>query len=382
MKKLFLLVLLFAAVIFPRESFAEDNYFKVKIGKALNNGESVSVTSESSIYIVDSNLNKILDLDTKKLTVSYSEGKIVLKDGDRQFSADFSSKGNLFLASDKILKLKNAYRGYITFIENKDKVDVINYIELEDYLKGVVPKEISPSSHEEALKSQAIVARSFAMANKNKYIKQGYNLNDTTACQVYGGQSAEKEKSTKAVTDTAGIVAMYDGKVANTIYGASSGGFISDASEVWGGKPIAYMTAKEDPHSPLYEWEFKTSKSSLDSLLKKSEYLSGSLVSIEISEYDSSGRAKSIEIVGTEGVKTITGSKFRALLGNTKVKSTLFEIQFMEDSYVLKGSGYGHGVGLSQMGAMEMAKKGFTYEEILSFYFPNITVEKINERNI
>ncbi len=376
MKKLFLMVLLFVVVIFPSESFAEDNYFKVKIGKALSDGESITVTSESPVYIVDSSLNNVLDLNTEKVVVTYSGGKVILKDGDRQFSSDFSAKGALFLASDKVLKIKNAYRGCITFIENKGKLDIINYIELEDYLKGVVPKEISPSSHEEALKAQAIVARSFALSNKNKYIKQGYNLNDTTACQVYGGQSAEKEKSSKAVMDTAGIVAMYDGKIANTIYGASSGGFISDASEVWGGEPIAYMVAKEDPYSPIYEWEHEITKDSMTSLMKKSEYLSGELLSINIVEYDSSGRAKNIEIVGTEGTKAITGSKFRALLGNTKVKSTLFEIQLMEESYIIKGKGYGHGVGLSQMGAMEMAKNNFSYEEILNFYFPNITLKK------
>ncbi|CDZ75045.1 sporulation protein SpoIID [Peptoniphilus sp. ING2-D1G] len=376
MKKLFLLILLFITIIFPDESFAEDNYFKVKIGKALNDGESITITSESPIYIVDSSLNKILDLNTKKITINYSTGKVILKDGDRQFSSDFSSKGTLFLASDKVLKIKNAYRGCITFIENDNKLDIINYIELEDYLKGVVPKEISPSSHEEALKAQAVVARSFALSNKNKYIKQGYNLNDTTACQVYGGQSAEKEKSNKAVIDTAGVVAMYDGKIANTIYGASSGGFISDASEVWGGESVPYMIAKEDPYSPVYEWEYEISKDSEVSLLKKADYLSGDLVSIDIAEYDSSGRAKNLQIVGTEGTKTITGSKFRSLLGNTKVKSTLFEIQITEDTYMIKGKGYGHGVGLSQMGAMEMAKNEFSYEEILNFYFPNITIKK------
>ncbi|WP_138159090.1 SpoIID/LytB domain-containing protein [Peptoniphilus catoniae] len=377
MKRIFLVALLFILTLLPTRAFAlEGNYIKVKIGKNYSEKEEVTITSKSNIYVVDENFNKILDLNSSKVKVSLENDKLILKN-KTIFSKDFDNKANLMLLSDDFLKIKNEYRGAIGFIVKDKKLSIINYLELEDYLKGVVPKEISASSPKDALKSQAVVARSFALSNINKYSKLGYNLDDTTACQVYGGKSAEEKSSNEAVLETKGIVVKHEGKVANTVYGSSSGGITADISEVWGGESCPYMVSKEDPYSVLDKWEYKINVEKLKDILSKNNIQIGSILDFKISEYDSSGRAKKILLIGSDGNKEITGAKLRSILGNTKFKSTLFNITNNGSDFVINGKGYGHGVGLSQVGAVEMAKSGFNYKEILNFYFPNTVVEDI-----
>lgn len=374
MKRIFLLLML-SLILLPSNVFASNNDFiKVKVGQSVSEGQKVKVSSKSNIYIVDQGLNKIIELGTKELEVSFKDGKVVLSNKGKNYSSDFSNNGYLMLASDNNLKLKNEYRGYICFIKNKDVLNVINYVDLEDYIKGVIAKEISASSSEEALKSQAIVSRSFALANINKCKKNGYNLDDTTACQVYGGFSAETESTNKAVEDTKNMVVKYNGKIANTIFGSSSGGITADASEVWGGEKLEYMTSFVDPYSDE-SWKLELTKDEINSKLKSKGIDIGDFIGFNITELDSSGRIKKVELIAENASKEISGNNLRSYFGNTKCKSTLFTISQENDKFIFNGKGYGHGVGMSQQGAMKMAKEGLKCEDIIKFYFPNTKIE-------
>ena len=134
------------------------------------------------------------------------------------------------------------------------------------------------------------------MSNKNKYIKKGYNLTDTTSSQVYRGQSSEHEKTTKAVDETKGMYLAINSKPISAIFGASSGGVIADAKEVWGGD-YSYLKRKEDPYSDDYKWSLKFSKEEFINKIK-SKYPLTDIYSINILEIDSSGRVKQLEILG------------------------------------------------------------------------------------
>lgn len=204
------------------------------------------------------------------------------------------------------------------------------------------------------------------MSNKNKYIKRGFNLTDDTSSQVYKGQTSEREKTTKAVDETKGIYIGIDSKPISAIFGASSGGVTANAKDVWGGD-YSYLKSQLDPYSSDYNWELSISK---NDFIKKisSKYPLSYIQSINILEKDASGRAVNIEIIGDK-VYNIKASELRSILGSTKIKSTLFEIS-LGDNINFKGKGYGHGVGLSQYGASNMAKDGKDYKEILNFYFP------------
>lgn len=336
----------------------------VKIGKSYAKDETVTISSKSNFKIlIDEKL--IAKSNSKILKVKFNGTDIDLLDGENTLVKSFPTSGIMLISSDSPISIgKRSYRGNISFRINNSKLDIINNIELEDYLKGVVPKELSASYPKEALKAQAIVSRSFAMANLNKYKKLGYDLNDTTSCQVYQGFSAEEEKSNKAVDYTKGMMIYFDNNVINAIFGASSGGFVADVSDVWGGKKIPYLTAFEDPYSK-YEWNFEVKNEDLNN------YLGREVNSLEIKDLDSSGRVKKLIL---NGIDEITASELRNKLGNSKFKSTNFTIEKTDLGFIFNGKGYGHGVGFSQYGAVEMAKLGFKTEDILKFYFKGTEV--------
>lgn len=367
MKK-FLLVLLLVILI-PFKVNAQSNYFEIKIGAPVDKTE---LSSTSNFYLVDENFNKIHDLGVNKLNVSLKNGKVSLTSKDNIISNNFPIKGEFKLASDNLIKLKNTYRGFFHFEVENNKLNIINTVELEDYIKGVVNNELDESHPMESLKAQAVTSRTFALANKNKYLKKGYNLTDDTSSQVYRGQSSESEKTNKAVTETNGYYVAINNKPISAIFGASSGGMTASAKEVWGGD-YPYLTILNDPYSSDYKWSLKFSESEFINKLKN-KYPLEQISAIRITEKDNSGRAKEIEISGDK-VYNIKASELRNILGNTKMKSTLFDID-MSNGIVFNGKGYGHGVGLSQYGAANMAKDGKNYEEILKFYFPGTELIK------
>ncbi|MGO1579779.1 MAG: SpoIID/LytB domain-containing protein [Peptoniphilaceae bacterium] len=378
MKKLALFLFVFICFISKNNVFASENqiYLDVKIGKTYSEDESVDIKSSSNIYLVDADFNKILNLNTNKVTAKLMSNELILRDGEKIFSKNFSTNGDLLLKSDNFLEVGNEYRGYIHFKKIDNKLYVINKVEMEDYLKGVLPKEILSNAPEEALKSQAIVSRSFAFSNINKYKKYGYNLDDTTNCQVYKGKSAEEQSTNKAVDETNNIYIRYNGEVANAIFGSSSGGFTASVEDVWGGNEIPYLKSFEDPYSNAKKWEFAISLKDLEKKLKNNGLELGNIVGIKIKVFDKSKRAKVIEVITNKNVLELSGNKIRSILGSSNLKSTLMTIIITDGNIIFSGTGYGHGVGMSQDGAVQMAKEGKSCRDILSFYFPNTSIDK------
>lgn len=377
MKKIIVLAVLLITCIIPISTYAQEgNYLDVKIGKSYLNNETVKINSTKDIYIVDSDLNKIQNLNTKEVLVTLKNNKIEFKSNNQVYSSDFPQNGSLLIGTDDYFKMTNTYRGYISYRVVNNKLAIINHVEMEDYLKGVIPKELSPSYPKDALKAQAICSRSFALKNINKYKKYGYNLDDTTNSQVYRGKTVEDIRTNKAVDETKGLVAKYNEEIANTIFGASSGGKTANAQEVWGGNSVLYLSSMEDPYSTKYIWEHSVDKNKINDVLLKNKINVGNFLNFNVAEKDVSGRNKTIEIIGTEKTEKITGNKFRNIFGNTNLKSTLFDIINSDEKITFSGKGYGHGVGMSQYGAVEMAKQGKNYIDIITFYFPGVTLNK------
>ncbi|NLY08680.1 MAG: SpoIID/LytB domain-containing protein [Tissierellia bacterium] len=269
------------------------------------------------------------------------------------------------------------YHGGLYFINSSGNLTVVNRVAIEDYLKGVVPKEIGPSSPHEALKAQAIASRSFALSNIDKYKSKGYQLDDTPYSQVYFGIGGEAETSNKAIAETAGIVGYYNGKVASLIFGASTGGVSESAKQVWGGD-IPYLISVDDPYSLNVEyanWEVKMPLSELSAKLAGTKYNVGSVQAIEIVETTPQHTVKKMNIIGADGTKEISGDAFRSYIGDFKVMSTWFTVVIEGDQVVVNGHGFGHRVGMSQHGAIAMAKQGLGARDILSHYYPSVKVD-------
>ena len=322
------------------------------------------------------------------------------------------ANSNLFLSSSDFSTFEifgRKYRGALKLLNQNSKLTIVNHVDLEEYLYGVLPSEVYPSWNIEALKAQAVAARSYAYSNYNKYIANGFNLTDDTRSQVYKGYSNENKNTNKAVDDTRGIIGTYGGSVAQMIYNSSSGGQTLSAKDAWGTE-IPYLVSQVDPYSlnnDYSNWSFIMSRQDIEKALKDKGKDIGMLNSITIDETSlDGGYVLKMTFSGSKSSATFTKDAIRGVLGNGKLKSLFFKIngtqsattypqefvalgkyldsisknkpsadQVAGESFIFMGSGYGHGVGMSQYGTQEMAKKGYKYNQILEFYYPGIKLE-------
>lgn len=304
------------------------------------------------------------------------------------------------------------YRGVLEIRQTgKAAMTVINILPLEAYLYGVVPEEVSPSWPLEAVKAQAVAARSYAYTSINKHQSQDFDVCPTVHCQVYGGRDSEAARSNQAVDETRGMMATYRGNVITTFFHASSGGHTENSEHVWG-TPLPYLKGVRDfdQTSPRYTWERRVPIAELSEKMQKNGFSVGVVTRVELSPLTKqpvtaadrgvSGRVKTIKITGTAGTVQISGAKFGSLLG---LPSLLFELSLSQegsvpamakksagrrpakhaapDTLLVSGRGAGHGIGLSQWGAKAMAEKAPSgnkqyYQEILTHYYQGVKIQR------
>ncbi|MGN8044489.1 SpoIID/LytB domain-containing protein [Bacillus sp. 22190] len=314
-------------------------------------------------------------------------------------------------STSNVLKIAGKpYLGNMNFVLESGYIRPTNEnIPFEDYLKGVVPYEMPASWHVEALKAQAVAARTYSVNSIGKVVP------DTTAFQVYGGYNWYTN-STKAVDTTKGKVLKYNNQLISATYYSSNGGYTEASEEVWA-NALPYLVAKKDTKDPVNAWTLKLSKKQLGTsltastvasqwsnaketnaadlaglkswLLKNKETAASDMKIASISSLTFSGttkgqRAKTVSIKLTYHLKNKTGTytvnksttasmkmtEFRSVMGATKVKSTFASVKNNTNDFMISGKGYGHGIGMSQYGSKARAESGESYSSILSFYYP------------
>src|SRR3990172_1476414 len=254
---------------------------------------------------------------------------------------------------------------------------VINEVDLEDYVRGVVPAEMPFQWPMEALKAQAVAARSFALHQRSVRSGALYDMEGTTDGQVYGGQGQETPRTNDAVKQTAGLVVAFNGEVAATFYHAVSGGMTEAGSEIWSLPDLPYLAGvacSYDQQAPMSSWVRVLGGGQIRSLLIQSGKDVGTVWGLVPGEKTASGRFRFLRIVHSSGMLTLKGEEFRRLLGYDRVPRTRFEVEQVGNTFILQGSGSGHGVGMSQWGARELAQQGRSFREILQFYYPGTEV--------
>jgi stage II sporulation protein D len=256
-------------------------------------------------------------------------------------------------------------------------MDVINALDVEAYLYGVVPKEMSPQWPLEALKAQAVAARTYVLYQKEKGKDRDYDVISTTASQVYGGAGAESAKSNQAVDETKGMVLLYNGQLALTYFHANSGGMTEEARRVWSAD-VPYLKAVRDDYSvkaPGCSWKLSLNVDKIRAALNRKGLDVGQIDRLMPLDISPSGRVTKIKIFhgGIESV--LTGNDFRLKTDPTQVKSTFFTMTNEGDEIHLEGRGSGHGVGMSQWGAYIMASEGFSFGDILKHYYYGVVIK-------
>ncbi len=275
------------------------------------------------------------------------------------------------------------YSGSIELSAQAGRRLLVNRLELEDYVRGVLPAEMPELYPLEALKAQAVVARTYAVRNVGKHSAEGADLCDGTHCQSYMGVAKSKPRCAQAVAETRGMILVYRGKPAHVQYSADGGGATQDYPALYNRPDLPYLRGVRDPDGvPHTTWEATYSLAEIEKrLLKAGVGKAVGLASIRVSETTESGRVISVELQGAEGRENIRATKLRDALGPDSLRSTLFTIQSNADGAVtFSGRGWGHGIGLCQAGCKGLASPPFnhTWERLLSHYFPGTSVAGIH----
>ena len=290
---------------------------------------------------------------------------------------------------NKIIESNYDYKNYQTINLLHTKTSEIEEIKLDEYLYGVVSAEMPVSFEKEALKAQAVVARTYTIykiVNNNNKHGEADICDDSTCCQAWISKEdrlakwkdEEKEqnwnKIVEAVNCTQGKIILYEGKPINAFFHSNSGGKTEPPINVWGGSGYPYLqsveTAGEDAYSQ-YSSELTITKQEFEEKMK-ANYEDFTINyednPIEIKEYTEGNRVKTIKI----GNKELSGVEVRTILG---LRSANFQVSIDGDNISFKVVGYGHGVGMSQTGADSMAKEGKNYEEIIKHFYTGVEIK-------
>jgi stage II sporulation protein D len=251
-------------------------------------------------------------------------------------------------------------------------IAVVGEVPIESYVAGTVGKEVYGSWEPETLKAQAVVARTYALHQAQRRGQRGFDLEGGTHGQVYGGLDAAHPAAVAAAQATRGERLTWRNEPILAVYHSASGGRTASAEEVWG-EALPYLVShpvENEEDSPDTYWRARVSGPTLSRALEPLGIRVGPVRELRVLERSRSGRALRVSVRGARGTEELNARALRSALGDTVIRSTMFQIRADAQGFVLVGSGYGHGVGMSQWGAEAMAERGASYREILATFYP------------
>ncbi len=334
---------------------------------------------------------RVAVLDNQKSITVQSERGLVLegmRPGRREktmiFSASYGGTRPARVRSEgEFTRLNGAdYRGWIEIRKKKNGLFlVVNDLDMEDYLMGVVAEEIPCDWEFDALKAQAVASRTYALYRKKNSGKRPYHVLATVKGQVYSGRRGERASTVRAVRETGGLVLVYNGKVISAFYHSSCGGHTEDAFEIWG-IDAPYLKGVDcgcQEISKYGVWEKRFTMKSIALSLGKLGYRLKDISGLDIGSITAAGRVREVALKHAGGTTNLPAETLRQALGYSQVPSVFFEPMASGAEVVFSGRGLGHGVGLCQWGAKEMAQKGFDYKAILGRYYPGTELVRMGE---
>ena len=287
----------------------------------------------------------------------------------------------VFSAASAVYINGKPYRGIAEITFNDKGLLAVNELPLEDYLVGLINCEISSTWPIEAIKAQAVIARTYAVNRREARSNALYHLESSVIDQVYNGCEIEDKRARRGVSETAGEVLKYDGAVIQAFYHSNCGGKTEAAENVWG-TSIPYLKGVDCQYcqlSPSSAWDQKLSLKELEERLRAAGFKATGLIDIRAGVRNNRGRLKNVIAVTQRGEFTIPGDQFRKAVGYGIIKSTNFTVRVVNGDVAFSGLGNGHGVGLCQWGAKQRALEGFSYSEILSYYYPGTELKQLSD---
>lgn len=369
MKKILLVFILLTIVKSTSPMSTRPSYANREVKVLLQQGVSQVALHGSIVSIHDVQGQFISDLQSP-LTISKGAQGLAINGQDtlQELLAVTSARG--------IVTVQNKpYRGKILISENSaGGLIVINELPLEDYLRGVVASEMSEDAPLEALKAQAVAARTYALFHMSENHSQSFDINLPEKSQAYRGVDGEHLRSDQAVQETEGVILEYHGKIFQSFFHSRCGGYTLGTNEVW-------PTVKDAPQGkqcrPCMEsgekgWKYWIKNSELCHKLAACGYRIPKEFPVILNRNIETQRIESFQLAN----QYIPAVQLRNILGPDHLKSTIFSVKLGRFSMRFYGKGWGHGVGLCQYGAIGLAKQGVSYERILSYYYPKSDIVK------
>ena len=365
-----LALLLAAAVLTPARAQADET-IRIAI---LQNAESATVVSSAGLIVQAPN-------DTVDAT-----GQIIMEAGPSGLTVD----GQL-LRSDRLevrgrdgeITINGLTVGGRVIVKRQNgKLLAINEVPLEDYVKGVVPSEMSAAWHPEALKVQAIATRTYALYKMRQNARKDFDVLASIKDQVYlyRGRAAAAGAAARAVNDTRDLVLAYRDEPILAVFSSTAAGQTEDAWNVWA-VDMPYLKGVECPfdlNSPWYQWRTDIALPMLEQRLRDEGFPVGIIASLAPATYTKAGRVIQVRILHSGGELYVKGDDLRRVLGYTVLPSTQFDFDIVGIQVQFAGRGNGHGVGLCQWGAKELAERGYSAETILRYYYPGADIRDLN----
>ncbi|MFA5974614.1 MAG: SpoIID/LytB domain-containing protein [Elusimicrobiota bacterium] len=307
--------------------------------------------------------------------------------------ANLASRAGRWIEIQRPKKAPRRTVGWLQISARNGKLQIINVLPLETYVLGITEAELgSLDFNPESLKAQIVASRSYVLASRWRHRKEGYNFCDTPHCQAFGGTSSIRSNFKLAMQISRGQYLSYKGKPIAAFYHDNCGGITAAVQDVWKCPTVPYLQSVSDTNgtdtfcqsAPRAEWHFEAPGQQLRMCFLRAGWIVGldALDTLRVIRRNSSHRAHQV-LIQSNQPRWVPAKEFRQVINRhfhgEVLKSTFFTISKTKDGYEFNGRGWGHGVGLCQWGAIEMAREGYTYQEILDHYYPGTTLERLPE---
>lgn len=336
--------------------------------------ESITVTSFRGM-IVRANGDEVSE-GNRSITISVGNGSGLVIDGRRLRTEEVELRAR----SGELIWNGMTLPGRLTVKRQGNRLLMVNELDLEEYVKGVVPAEMNPAWHLEALKVQSIAARTYAVYQIRLASKKDFDILASTKDQVYRGRNATYSAVAQAVDNTRGLILTYGDSPIFAAYHSTAAGPTEDATYVWS-MDVPYLKGVECPFdmdSPHYQWRTDISLPQLERRLREEGFPVGVIATVNPASYSRSGRVAQVRILHSDGELYLRGEDLRRVVGYTMLTSTQFDLELAGLRVQFNGRGAGHGVGLCQWGAKVLAERGYTAESILRYYYPGTELRYLN----
>jgi len=306
---------------------------------------------------------------------------------------------------------KTTFRGQIVLNPNRrEMLTSVNVLSMEDYLRGVVPNEMPAAWSLEALKAQALAARTYAVRQRGRHEADGFDLCSTIHCQAYGALTSEHPRSSQAVVETRGEIILHGNIVIDAVYHAHAGGQTRNSEHVWGGV-TPYLKGVSIPEEPVMTWTRRITWNEFTERLRARGLRAHYPYQVAVHNLVDAGHVGSVRINSASGEAFVPAGEMRAALDRTLMRSTKFSVRELDDlllpfsaplyqpafSYEVGnfaglyhvllprqpsfvefiGQGHGHGVGMSQWGAFGLARDGYNYRDIIKRFYTGVRIARM-----